>query len=84
MKTEKITQNQIAKELNITQGAVSGWFTRDSKPSRPHANQLHKKFDINPDIWDDDELFYSFMKDNSERFGAIKILREKHNDDTKV
>ncbi|QCD44932.1 helix-turn-helix transcriptional regulator [Campylobacter mucosalis] len=81
MKTKILTQNLIATELGITQGAVSGWFCGRTKPSIDNAIKLKQHFDIPIEAWSD---IFSYIDNNSERFGAIKRLRRQHNGNTKV
>lgn len=71
---QKITQKEIAKKLNVTQGAVSGWFLSINRPTIKHAIMLEKYFDIPIRAWLD---FSSYAKANPERFGGIKVLKSQ-------
>ena len=82
MKTKKITQKEIAKKLNITQGAVSGWLNGNIKPSLKNAKALNKAFSVIPiEVCDD---LPKFVRDNSQLFGRLKILREANNGNASV
>lgn len=82
MKTKKITQKEIAEKLNITQGAVSGWLNGNIKPSLKNAKALNRAFPIIPiEVCDN---LPQFVKDNSQLFGRIKILRGADNGIAKV
>lgn len=81
MKQSKITQSQIAKKLKITQGAVSGWFTGDSKPTVDNAAKLEEYFGIPAKECAD---LPSFVKNNTHLFGSLKILRKAKNGSAEV
>ncbi|MCD8213114.1 MAG: helix-turn-helix domain-containing protein [Campylobacter sp.] len=81
MKPKKIKLIKIAKATNRTHPAVSFWFNGSSSPSLANIKIMDEKFGIPPTAWYD---IKSYILNNSERFGAIKILREKHNGNTQV
>lgn len=81
MKHKKIKLIDIAKATNKTHPAVGFWFSGLTKPNITDIQIMDEEFGIPPKAWYD---ISSYVLNNSERFGAIKILREKHNDNTKV
>lgn len=57
MKKIKITQ--IAKDLNITHGAVSQWFSGKTKPTMDNAIKMNKQHNIPFEAWKDIKSFIS-------------------------
>ena len=55
MKKIKITQ--IAKDLNITHGAVSQWFSGKTKPTMDNAIKMNKQHNIPFEAWKDIKSF---------------------------
>ena len=84
MKTQKLTQQQIAKDIGTSQGAVSLWFIFKNKPSRKNANAMKRLYGWDTEIWDDPQRLKAFVKNNTHLFGSLKILRKAKNGSAEV
>ena len=78
---QKIKIIDIAKAVNKTHAAVSFWFNGLTNPSMADIEIMDKKFGIPAVAWYD---IKSYILDNSQLFGRIKILRGADNGITKV
>ncbi|WP_432264863.1 helix-turn-helix domain-containing protein [Campylobacter gastrosuis] len=81
MKNQKIKLIYIANATKKTHSAVSQWLNGVTTPSISDIKIMDEKFGIPPTAWYD---IFSYIDNNSERFGAIKRLRRQHNGNTKV
>ena len=61
-KLHELTQNEIAKFCNVTQGCVSGWLNGRLTPNLQNGLKL-KRLGFPTDIWDDKAKFDKFMQD---------------------
>lgn len=84
LKEHSIKKAHFAKGIGATRQQVSNWFSSGSVPkdylipvSVFLSNTTKKQITV-------EDILSPFNSNNSERFGAIKILREKHNDNTEV
>ncbi len=59
---KKITQKMIAKEINVTQGAISKFMTGKISPSLKIAKSLYEKFGFPYDIWGDTNKIQQYLK----------------------
>lgn len=61
-KLHELTQNEIAKFCNVTQGCVSGWLNGRLTPNLQNGLKL-KKLGFPISIWSDKGKFDEFMQD---------------------
>ena len=69
---KNITQKMIAKEVNVTQGAISRFMTGKISPSLKIAKSLYKKFGFPYDIWGDTNKIKQYLKDQEAKEKAEK------------
>ena len=50
LKMEKITQEELAKKLNVSQATISRWISGKTKPTFENIIELRKIFDLSYDL----------------------------------
>jgi len=80
-KSLNLSQEEFAKELGVTQRAVSAWENGSSEPSLENFFQITQKWDVTPNmliLGEDDPVDYSFYiaKKKAKEFGKINELQE--------
>ena len=78
MKKIKITQ--IAKDLNITHGAVSQWFSGKTKPTMDNAIKMNKQHNIPFEAWKDIKSFINTNIPNTKENIKVKNGKNKQRD----
>ena len=58
-----ITQNEIAKKLNVTQGAVNQWINGKTMPTLKFAIKLNAFFGFPYEIWGNREKISAWLKE---------------------
>lgn len=61
-KIHELTQKEIAKFCNVTQGCVSGWLNGRLTPNLQNGLKL-KKLGFPTEIWNNGNKFNEFMQD---------------------
>ena len=61
-KLHELTQKEIARLCNVTQGCVSGWLSGRLTPNLQNGLKL-KKLGFPTEIWSDKSKFDKFMQD---------------------
>ncbi len=79
-RTNKITQEQLAEELNVSRQSVSKWETGEAYPETEKIIMLCDKFDVTMDALLRGDVTQNAEKDNNEAIGEIISNSEIQNE----